>query len=101
PWNPPLRHTFPTRRSSDLCQAPAPPTAAEYQTTRGFHSKKGVPDSATRRRARVVPGKRHRSSARESLRNRSQVENLAYASCLSEIGRAPSELQSPDHLVCR
>src|SRR5947208_3089025 len=94
-------HSFPTRRSSDLARAaagqrrparlrvPRPPRLPALRQGHARRGRRGAPRAVRLRAGRV----RHRGQAgrREGRARRRE----------REIGRHTSELQSPDHLVCR
>src|SRR5438552_14038252 len=77
--DPPYLHSFPTRRSSDLPSACCSASARRRRRTPGAASSIFIPRSCTTGRATSV--------CRRPTSTRSEEHT--------------SELQSPDHLVCR
>src|SRR5579884_1569619 len=60
------------------------------------------PDSGVRGRGRPEPDDRQRLGMdRDGVRAVSRISTVSFLSQLFRIGRAPSELQSRGHLVCR
>src|SRR5207244_12090428 len=79
---PPDPHSFPTRRSSDLSVGPSA----------------SAPSSAARCEMDLSPGTSHSPDSRRTGRTRKFTRGPPASSRSEE---HTSELQSPDHLVCR
>src|SRR5438552_584650 len=91
-------HSFPTRRSSDLCgrrPRPVRPTIGRCRASSQWLSP------YSRRRGELSSGHRRRWEGCRSSRGRGGPGWRSGRCCAGRSEEHTSELQSPDHLVCR
>src|SRR5690606_40148819 len=98
---PPTPPLLPTRRSSDLSDtlADAPPLKAWQEVISEAFQRENVARVAPEWRSLTIPGVVEQEEPPQP-RPALNVEPPAPAPPTEEIGRAPSELQSRENLVC-